>query len=63
MVILTEMARLGDADRFIDALQGRIPCSVLAKHYTDYRPKKLKFIYDKTNLVLFKCLSNVHRPN
>ncbi|MCX8182781.1 MAG: site-specific integrase, partial [Candidatus Methanomethyliaceae archaeon] len=31
-----EMARLGVPDRFIDAFQGRIPRSVLARHYTDY---------------------------
>jgi len=44
------MSRLGVPDRFIDAFQGRIPQSVLARHYTDYRPEKLKAIYDKAEL-------------
>ncbi len=45
-----EMARLGVPDRFIDAFQGRIPRSVLARHYTDYSLENLKQIYDKTGL-------------
>ncbi|MDH7555469.1 MAG: integrase [Candidatus Methanosuratincola sp.] len=45
-----EMARLGVPDRFIDAFQGRIPRSVLARHYTDYSLENLKQIYDKANL-------------
>jgi len=45
-----EMARLGVPDRFIDAFQGRIPRSVLARHYTDYSLENLKAIYDKAGL-------------
>jgi len=45
-----EMSNLGVSDRYIDAFCGRIPRSVLARHYTDYRPDKLKIIYDKANL-------------
>ncbi|MCX8181490.1 MAG: integrase [Candidatus Methanomethyliaceae archaeon] len=45
-----EMARLGVPDRFIDAFQGRIPRSVLARHYTDYSLENLKQIYDKAGL-------------
>ncbi len=45
-----EMARLGVPDRFIDAFQGRIPRSVLARHYTDYSLDSLKTMYDKANL-------------
>ena len=45
-----EMARLGVQDRFIDAFQGRIPRSVLARHYTDYSQENLKKIYDKAKL-------------
>ncbi len=45
-----EMARLGVADRFIDAFQGRVPRSVLAKHYSDYSPENLKAIYDRAGL-------------
>ncbi len=45
-----EMARLGVPDRFIDAFQGRIPRSVLARHYTDYSLENLKQIYDRAGL-------------
>ena len=45
-----EMSNLGVPERFIDAFQGRIPRTVLAKHYSDYRPEKLKQIYDKAGL-------------
>jgi integrase len=46
----SEMGRLGVPDRYIDAFCGRVPKSVLAKHYTDYNPETLKEIYDKANL-------------
>ena len=45
-----EMGNLNVPDRYIDAFCGRVAKSVLAKHYTDYSPKKLKRIYDKANL-------------
>jgi len=45
-----EMGRLGVPDRYIDAFCGRIPRSVLARHYTDYSPERLKEIYDKVGL-------------
>jgi len=45
-----EMARLNVADRFIDALQGRIPRSVLARHYTDFSLENLKAICEKARL-------------
>lgn len=45
-----EMADLGVQDRYVDALCGRMPKSVLARHYTDYSPERLKEIYDKANL-------------
>ncbi len=45
-----EMARLGVPDRFIDAFQGRVPRSVLARHYSDYSLENLKGIYNKANL-------------
>jgi len=44
------MGNLGVPDRYIDAFCGRVPKSVLAKHYTDYSPKKLKRIYEKADL-------------
>jgi integrase len=50
----SEMGRLGVPDRFVDAFCGRVPRTVLARHYTDFSPEKLKEIYDKVN---FKVLS------
>jgi len=44
------MARPGVPDRFIDAFRGRIPQSVLVRHYTDYSLENLKAIYDKAGL-------------
>jgi integrase len=48
-----QMGALGVGDRYIDAFCGRIPRSILARHYTDYSPDRLKEIYDKTNLKVF----------
>jgi len=45
-----EMGRLGVQDRFVDAFCGRVPKSVLARHYTDYSPERLKEVYDKAGL-------------
>jgi len=44
------MGELGVPDRFIDAFCGRTPKSVLARHYSDYSPDRLKKIYDSANL-------------
>ena len=35
-----EMGRLGVPDRYIDAFCGRVPRSILARHYTDYNPER-----------------------
>jgi len=45
-----EMGRLGVPDRYVDAFCGRVPRSVLARHYTDFSSEKLKEIYDKATL-------------
>jgi len=45
-----EMGRLGVPDRYIDAFCGRVPHSILARHYTDYNSENLKQIYDKASL-------------
>jgi intergrase/recombinase len=45
-----EMGDLGIPDRYIDAFCGRVPRSVLAKHYTGKRLQRLKRIYDKAGL-------------
>ena len=45
-----EMGRLGVQDRYVDAFCGRVPRSVLARHYTDFSPETLKEIYDQAKL-------------
>ena len=47
-----EMGNLGVSDRYIDAFCGRTPKSVLARHYTDYNPDRLKKIYYGSNLMV-----------
>ena len=47
-----QLGELGVPDRYVDAFCGRIPKSVLAKHYTDYLPEKLKRIYDNANITV-----------
>jgi intergrase/recombinase len=42
----SEMLRLGVSETYVDAFCGRVPRSVLARHYTDFSPEKLKDIYD-----------------
>jgi integrase len=49
-----EMGRLGVPDRYVDAFCGRVPRSVLARHYTDFSPEKLKEIYDRANLKVLR---------
>jgi intergrase/recombinase len=44
------MLRLGVSEAYIDAFCGRVPESVLARHYADYNPERLKEIYEKANL-------------
>jgi intergrase/recombinase len=46
----SEMGRLGVPDRYVDAFCGRVPASVLAKHYTDFSPEKLQEIYERAGL-------------
>jgi integrase len=49
-----EMTDLGVSDRYIDCFCGRTPHSILARHYTDYSPTKLKQIYDRANLTILQ---------
>ncbi|MEM2522879.1 MAG: tyrosine-type recombinase/integrase [Candidatus Bathyarchaeia archaeon] len=46
----SEMARLGVNDSYIDAFCGRVPRSVLARHYLDYSPERLREVYEKAGL-------------
>lgn len=43
-VFAREMSRAGVQDRYIDAFCGRVPGSVLARHYSDFSPEVLKEI-------------------
>jgi len=45
-----QMSRLGVADRYIDALCGRTPSSVLAKHYSDFSPNRLAEVYEEAGI-------------
>ena len=45
-----EMVSNGVSDSYVDSFCGRIPRSILAKHYLDYSPERMKEIYDKANL-------------
>ena len=45
-----EMGEKGMADRYVDAFCGRVPKSILARHYTDYSPVKLGVIYGKAKI-------------
>jgi hypothetical protein len=38
----------------VDAFCGRVPQSVLARHYTDFSPERLKEIYDQEELGVFE---------
>ena len=46
----SEMALNGVSDSYINAFCGRTPKSVLARHYLDYSPEKLKQIYEKAKI-------------
>jgi integrase len=46
----SEMLRLGVSETYVDAFCGRVPKSVLARHYTDFSPEKLKQIYSSAKL-------------
>lgn len=48
----SEMMRLGVSETYIDAFCGRVPKSVLAKHYADFSTEKLNEIYERANLSL-----------
>lgn len=46
----TEMLGLSVSETYVDAFCGRVPKSVLARHYTDFSPEKLIEIYKKAGL-------------
>lgn len=46
----SEMLRLGVSETYVDAFCGRVPKSVLARHYTDFLPQKLEAIYERANI-------------
>lgn len=46
-VFARDCTKRGIPDRYIDAFCGRVPASVLARHYSDFSPEVLKEIYEK----------------
>jgi intergrase/recombinase len=44
------MLRLGVSETYVDAFCGRVPKSVLARHYTDFSSEKLIEIYKEAGL-------------
>jgi intergrase/recombinase len=46
------MLRLSVSGTYVDAFCGRVPKSVLARHYTDFSFEKLKEIYETINLTV-----------
>jgi integrase/recombinase XerD len=46
----SEMLSKGVQEVYVDAFCGRVPRSVLARHYTDFSPDRLKEIYNKAGL-------------
>jgi len=46
----SEMLRLGVSETYVDVFCGRVPKSVLARHYIDFSPQKLEEIYEKANI-------------
>ena len=49
----SEMLRLGISETHIDAFCGRVPKSLLARHYTDFSPEKLRCIYENAHFHIF----------
>jgi len=49
-----EMVSKGVSDSYVDSFCGRIPRSILAKHYLDYSPERMREIYEKANLKILK---------
>ncbi len=53
-IFAREMSLRGVQDRYIDAFCGRVPGSVLARHYSDFSPEVLKEIYEKANIKILE---------
>jgi integrase len=50
----SEMLRLSVSETCVDAFCGRVPKSVLARHYTDFSPQKLEETYEKVNIKILR---------
>jgi intergrase/recombinase len=48
----SEMLRMGVSETYVDAFCGRVPKSVLARHYTDFSPEKLEAVYNKPKMTI-----------
>lgn len=51
-VFTEKCTKSGIEEKYIDAFCGRIPQSVIRKHYTDYSPEAMKIHYDKVESFL-----------
>lgn len=49
----SEMLRLGVSETYVDAFCGRVPKSVLARHYKDFSPEKLREAYATSGIAVF----------
>jgi hypothetical protein len=58
----TQLADLGVPDRYVDALTGHTPKSILARHYTDFNPAKLREIYEKAGIRVLESSKLVSSP-
>lgn len=53
-VFARETSLKGVQDRYVDAFCGRMPASVLARHYSDFSLEVLKEIYSKANIKILE---------
>ena len=49
----SEMLKLGVSETYVDAFCGRVPKSVLARHYTDFSPEKIGEAYATSGIAVF----------
>ena len=49
-VFAREMGLRGVHDRYVDVFCGRVPGSVLARHYSDFSPEALQEVYEKADI-------------
>ncbi|MGH2639101.1 MAG: tyrosine-type recombinase/integrase [Rhabdochlamydiaceae bacterium] len=58
----SEMIERGISESYVNFLAGRVPASVLSKHYLSYRPEKLFKIYSSAGLKIIADSVSVDTP-